>query len=105
MDDLRSAVGFARSAWSLSPSKILVSCDYGASRSPALAYVLVADQLGPGREPEALDVTLQIRPDAVPNRLVVKLGDMLLGREGNLVKALSGLYTKLNEEISKWRAH
>src|SRR5215475_14026078 len=46
MDDLRCAADFFRTAWSLSPSKILVSCDYGASRSPALAYVFVADQLG-----------------------------------------------------------
>ncbi len=102
--DLHHALDFSRSAWRSSQSKVLVSCDYGASRSPALAYVLLADQLGPGREADALDLILQVRPDAVPNRLVVELGDAVLMRNGALLGPLRGLYSKMDEEISKWHA-
>jgi predicted protein tyrosine phosphatase len=69
-------------------SKILVSCDYGASRSPALTYVIIADALGQGREKEALKLVLKIRPEAMPNSMVVLLGDELLERSGALMEAL-----------------
>ncbi|MPM99859.1 hypothetical protein SDC9_147054 [bioreactor metagenome] len=103
-DDLHRALDFSRSAWQSNEAKVLVTCDYGASRSPALAYVLVADQLGFGREPDALDLILQIRLDAVPNRLVVELGDTVLMRKGALLGPLKGLYSTIDEEISKWHA-
>jgi predicted protein tyrosine phosphatase len=101
VEDVRHGVEFFRTAWQSGESLVLISCDYGASRSPALAYVCIADQLGPGRESEALSVVLKIGPDAAPNRLVVELGDTLLERKGALLKPLLELYSEINEEISK----
>jgi len=84
-DDVRQAIIFHRIARLQEQSSILVSCDYGASRSPGLAYVLLADQYGSGHEAEALRTVLAIRSGAVPNSLVVKLGDQLLNRQGALL--------------------
>lgn len=97
--DLQQAVEFFRASWVTPDSKILVSCDHGASRSPALAYVLMADQLGAGREAEAFGAVLDIRSVAVPNGLVVRLGDAFLGRNGALVAPLKDFYAKINAEL------
>lgn len=99
IEDIQRAVGFFREAWAGRDSRILVSCDYGASRSPALAYVFIADQFGPGREEEALALTLGIRPVAVPNGVVVRLGDAFLGRGGALLRSLKDLYARINAEL------
>lgn len=85
-DDIQQAIVFYRVARQLGNARLLVTCDYGASRSPALAYVLRSDQLGPGYEAEALRDILAVRPDAVPNTHVVNLGDHLLERQGALIR-------------------
>jgi predicted protein tyrosine phosphatase len=92
-DDIKQAIIFFRVARQQPDYNILISCDYGASRSPALAYVLLADQYGQGRESEALNEVLYIRPESVPNKLVVQLADQLLARQGQLILPL--------EEFSK----
>src|SRR6516162_6497419 len=91
--DVQEGLEFFRTACASPKSKVLFSCDYGASRSPALAFVCLADQLGGGRESEALELILNIRPNAVPNRLVVHLGDSFLGRKGALLGPLKQLYS------------
>jgi len=97
--DVQQGLEFLRRAWAVPGSKILVSCDHGASRSPALAYVFIADQFGPGREAEAFSVTLDIRSVAVPNALVVRLGDAVLQRNGALLPPLKDFYAKINAEL------
>jgi uncharacterized protein (DUF1810 family)/predicted protein tyrosine phosphatase len=99
LHDLQLAVEFFRPSWVVPGSKILVSCDHGASRSPALAYVLTADQLGEGREVEAFGAVLEIRSVAVPNGLVVRLGDAFLRRNGALLAPLKDFYAKINVEL------
>jgi predicted protein tyrosine phosphatase len=99
LQDLQQAVEFFRGCWVAPGSKILVSCDHGASRSPALAYVLMADQLRVGRETEAFGAVLDIRSVAVPNGLVVRLGDTLLRRNGALIAPLKDFYARLNAEL------
>jgi predicted protein tyrosine phosphatase len=96
IDDIRQAIIFFRVARQMDSTRLLISCDYGASRSPALAYVLLADQYGVGREAEALRDIIGIRPESVPNRLVVELGDMLLNRSGALLAALREYYQQLD---------
>jgi predicted protein tyrosine phosphatase len=100
-EDIRRAIEFFRGAWIVVNSKVLVSCNYGASRSPALAYLFIADQLGPGREAEAFGLMLDIRPDAVPNGLIIRLGDAFLRRQGAVVQPLKDLHAKLNKELFK----
>lgn len=99
--DIQQALEFFRVAWRAKHSKILVTCDCGASRSPALAYLFVADQLGRSREFESFELTMQLRPNAVPNGLVVRLGDRFLKRDGELLKPLKEFYAKLNAELFK----
>lgn len=98
IEDVRKGLAFARAALGAVNTRLLVSCDYGASRSPALAYVLLADQQGAGKEQESFHQILQIRPDAMPNEMVVGLGDSLLGRNGLLLRPLKNLFA----EIDKW---
>jgi predicted protein tyrosine phosphatase len=97
--DVRHAVDFIVHAWRINTSRVLVHCDYGASRSPALAYVALAKKLGPGHEGKTLQVILNIQPSAVPNKLVVQLGDELLERHGALLKPLNKLYSKISKEL------
>jgi len=91
IDDVQQGVDFFRGAWKSADSRVSISCDYGASRSPALAYVCVADQLGFGQESAALRLIMKIRPVAVPNRLVIEFGDTVLARNGALLKPLNEL--------------
>ncbi len=98
-EDIASALTFVRQAVALKPVSLLIYCNYGASRSPALAYVLLADHLGLGKESHALETILKIRPQAVPNKLLVKLGDDALQRKGALLAPLQDLYRKINREL------
>lgn len=99
IEDVDSALQFFRRAWAVPSSRVLISCDYGASRSPALAYLCLADLLGPGHEAEAFAEMLEIRPTAVPNAMIVRLGDTFLARQGAALKPLKEFYAKLNAEL------
>jgi len=99
LNDIRRAIVFSRMAFRDKESRLLISCDYGASRSPALAFVILSDQMGPGLECQALEEILRIRPDAVPNSIVVMIGDRLLGRQGNLMDALRILYGDIQSSL------
>lgn len=95
-DDIRQSIVFFRAARKQhEPVSLLITCDYGASRSPALAYVLLADQYGADHECEALNTLLAIRPIAVPNLLVATLGDQLLRRNGALIAPLKEYFSSL----------
>lgn len=98
-DDIRRAIVFYRVASQQDQSALLVSCDYGASRSPAVALVLLADQYGPGHEEEALQTVLAIRPGAVPNALVTSIGGRLLKRQEALLAPLRSHYQRVEAEL------
>ena len=68
---------------------LLIHCQVGVSRSTAIALAILADRLGPGQEGEALQALLRLRPQAIPNLLVVSLADDLLARNGALRRAVS----------------
>lgn len=97
INDLNKALVFSRQAFISPESSNLVTCDYGASRSPAVALVILADYLGKGNEKEALKQVLEERPDSVPNNYVVELGDALLKRHGALRAALDELYKEITD--------
>ena len=96
---IQQAIVYCRVARLLGDTRLLVTCDYGASRSPALAYVLQADHFGPGREAEALREIIAIRPEAVPNLLVVRLGDQLLARQGAMLGPLQSYYQQIEASL------
>jgi predicted protein tyrosine phosphatase len=66
---------------------LLVHCKAGIARSTALALAIIADRLGPGREHDAVAELIAIRPEAVPNLLMLGFADDLLERSGRLVEA------------------
>ena len=70
--------------------RILFFCAQGVSRSPALALVALADGFGPGLEEEAfaaLAAGCRFPQVIDPNRLLLRLGDEMLGRGGALIAA------------------
>lgn len=95
--DARRIVRFARKA---AEGPVLVHCAAGQSRSAATAYLMLAVRMGEGREEEtarrlhalaaeADQKGLRMRGvDIHPNRLLVCIGDRVLGREGRLWNAL-----------------
>lgn len=67
--------------------RVLIHCHAGISRSPAAALALLADALGPGREAEAVETIYASIPCCLPNSLMVRDADRLLGAGGRLAAA------------------
>lgn len=86
------------------PVHSLIHCFAGASRSTAACYAIVAQTLGPDRAGEALEFVLRIRPEAFPNLLVVRHADHLLGRHGELIRALAPLREAFSQVLEQWVA-
>jgi hypothetical protein len=63
-------------------------CAAGVGRSPAAALVVLADRYGPGREADALEDLLVLRPEAVPNLALTAAADAELGRGGALLSVV-----------------
>ncbi len=67
--------------------QFLVHCHAGRCRSTAMALFLLADELGPGNEEEAVKRLFQIADRPAPNLLVLDLADKMLKRDGRLIAA------------------
>lgn len=68
---------------------LLVHCMAGISRSPAVVFCILAMLFGPDRECEVLKSLIAIRPQAAPNRWVIKIADDILKRNGKMVMVFS----------------
>lgn len=69
--------------------RLLIHCFAGVSRSTALAFAILVDHHDAvGDERRILDMLLELRPQACPNRLVVQHADMLLGCDGRMIQAV-----------------
>jgi predicted protein tyrosine phosphatase len=69
---------------------LLIHCWAGISRSSAAAFAIACDR-NPGFE---RDIAIELRrrsPSATPNRLMVRLADDLLERDGRMVDAIEGI--------------
>ncbi len=69
--------------------KILVHCRAGVSRSTALAFAIACQHSHPGEERKAFAYIRKLRPQLLPNRLIVITADRLLEREGRMIAASS----------------
>jgi predicted protein tyrosine phosphatase len=98
---VRQAIEFGRMALQESRS-LLIHCHAGRCRSPAIALAILADLLGPGKEEQAVDEMLIVAPQAVPNLLVLKHADEILGLRGKLQAAWIDRYEH-GEEIERLR--
>ena len=76
-------------------SSILIHCWAGVSRSTAVAYAVLCQAAGPGNEKECLSHLRKIRPQAVPNSLIVTLAEVVLNRKGAMFSAYDEMISRL----------
>ena len=73
--------------------RLLVHCHAGKSRSPAMAIgILVQAGMSPA---DALKRVRAVRPELIPNRLMIAKLDQILGLRGELVRVVSEHYRSL----------
>ena len=87
-DTMQAVLDFGRSA--TRQRALLIHCWAGISRSSAAAYAIACDR-NPGFE---RDIAIELRrrsPSATPNRLMVRLADDLLERDGRMVEAIKAI--------------
>jgi predicted protein tyrosine phosphatase len=100
--DLQAAIDFARMA----PRPLIVHCEQGKSRSAGIALAVLADQLGPGQEGEAVRQMMAAALEesrAQPNPLLVTMADRLLGREGHIWAALMAGCPSFASWVKYWQ--
>jgi predicted protein tyrosine phosphatase len=83
---VKAALAFAKN---LSPSDcLLIHCGHGISRSTAITWAILCQQNPKAMAAESYAQLLALRPQAVPNRLIVKYADRLLKQRGCLLRLL-----------------
>jgi predicted protein tyrosine phosphatase len=97
-NQVQSALDFARDK-----ERLLVHCFAGLGRSTAIAYAILADRLGPGREKEALAQVYALRPEASPSLMTVRAAELALQRPGKLEAALLAAEAE-NPQAATFRA-
>jgi predicted protein tyrosine phosphatase len=82
---MQAVLDFGRNA---DPQRaLLIHCWAGISRSSAAAFVIACDR-NPGFERDIADELRRRAPFVTPNRLMVRLADELLARDGRMVEAI-----------------
>jgi predicted protein tyrosine phosphatase len=81
---LHEALTFAREH---AGKRIMIHCHAGRYRSAAVGLAVLADIYGPGRETEAVEALIAIRPVAAPNLIALLHADAALERNGALHRA------------------
>lgn len=71
------------------PVHLLIHCPKGVSRSTAAALAILMQIYGPGREQDAVRHLFEVRPQAIPNRRMIRETDLILGCGGQLVAAVA----------------
>ena len=74
---------------------LLVHCRAGVPRSTAAAALILIQANPEWPASVALDAVAAIRPRAWPNLLILELGDLLLGRDGEIVAAAGAIYRRV----------
>lgn len=87
--EMQKALDFGRAAHRLPEHKLIVACDYDVSFSKTLAYVLLAERFGPGREVESFEFMLRIRCSVMQHE-TIRIADKLLARDGALLGPFVG---------------
>lgn len=85
-DVVSAILDFGRGA--VEDRALLIHCWAGISRSSAAAYAIACDR-NPGYEAEIADELRRRSPYVTPNRLMVRLADALLGRDGRMSEAIA----------------
>ena len=88
--DVRKALAFASRLASL--DYLLIHCHQGISRSTAMGFAVLCQAHPEISEKTLLSQIIRIRPEAVPNKLIVKYADKILRRKGRMIRALNRIY-------------
>ena len=93
-------LGFGRrlSAPRRQDTHLLVHCHAGVSRSTAAMTLILAQALPEVSANRIFGEVLRIRPQAWPNLRILELGDVMLGRQGELMAAAAGVYRRQLDE-------
>ncbi len=78
---------------------LLIHCHMGISRSTAAAILLLAEALPDWNAARLMAEVARIRSKAWPNLRMIELGDAMLGREGELVKAVRNRYREMGRAL------
>ena len=73
---------------------LLIHCHAGISRSTAAMTMILAQAFPHESEDAIVDRLSRIRPQAWPNSRMIGFADELLGRNGRLSTAVSGIYAR-----------
>ncbi|MFB6453565.1 tyrosine phosphatase family protein [Bradyrhizobium tunisiense] len=77
------------------PTHLVVYCHAGISRSTAAVILLLAQAQKEQSANSFVARVCQIQPMALPNRLMVEIGDDLLKLKGQLISAVNKLYADI----------
>jgi predicted protein tyrosine phosphatase len=94
-EDVERLLAFGREASETLEAHLLVHCRAGVSRSTAAAVLILMQANPEWPASAALDAVAAIRPRAWPNLLILELGDVLLGRNGEIVAAAGAIYRRV----------
>jgi predicted protein tyrosine phosphatase len=87
-DVMQAVLDFGRN--SEHQQALLIHCWAGISRSSAAAFAIACDR-NPGFERDIASELRRRAPSATPNRLMVRLADELLERNGRMIEAVEAI--------------
>jgi len=94
-EDVERLLVFGQEVAETPEAHLLVHCHAGVSRSTAAAALILMQANPEWSAGAALDAIAEIRPRAWPNLLILELGDVLLGRNGEIAAAVSAIYRRV----------
>jgi predicted protein tyrosine phosphatase len=89
-NDITNLINFAQEDC----NEILIHCHAGISRSTAAGFIMNSIFFGKGKEEGAIIVTARQcqELDIAPNRLMIKIADKLLDREGKMIQIVDDIF-------------
>lgn len=99
VDHIRDLLAFGKTF--TDESIVGIHCMAGVSRSSASAIAILTDRLGPGSELDVTEHIKAIRPQARPNRLILRLVDEILERNNALVNASDATFGSSGQTKNK----
>lgn len=83
---VQALIDFGRSWPRQAP--LLIHCWAGISRSTAAAYIIACEHAAMGQERIRAQALRRASPQASPNALMVAIADEIMGRSGNMIRAI-----------------